>query len=45
MNVNADLMAGALVRVLEDWTAPLDGLCLYYAGRRHVLRGCAHCST
>jgi len=35
-NVAADLQAGTLVRVLEDWTLPLDGLCLYYPGRRHV---------
>jgi DNA-binding transcriptional LysR family regulator len=38
-NVNADLQAGTLVRVLEDWTPPLDGLCLYYPGRRHIPAG------
>ncbi|MEM5310142.1 LysR family transcriptional regulator [Paraburkholderia sp. JHI869] len=38
-NVNADLEAGTLVRVLEDWTPPLDGLCLYYPGRRHAPAG------
>lgn len=35
-NVAADLKAGTLVRVLADWTQPMDGLCLYYPGRRHV---------
>ncbi|MDT6963038.1 LysR family transcriptional regulator [Cupriavidus sp. SZY C1] len=35
-NVAADLAAGTLVRVLEDWTPPLDGLCLYYPSRRHA---------
>lgn len=38
-NVDADLEAGTLVRVLEGWTPPLDGLCLYYPGRRHVPAG------
>ncbi|POR50609.1 LysR family transcriptional regulator [Paraburkholderia eburnea] len=38
-NVNADLEAGTLVRVLEGWTPALDGLCLYYPGRRHVPAG------
>jgi DNA-binding transcriptional LysR family regulator len=37
--VAADLEAATLVRVLEDWTPPLDGLCLYYPGRRHVPAG------
>ncbi len=40
--VGTDLEAGTLVRVLEDWTPPLDGLCLYYPGRRHAPRGCVH---
>ncbi|WP_322044881.1 LysR family transcriptional regulator [Paraburkholderia sp. J67] len=38
-NVKADMEAGTLVRVLEDWTPALDGLCLYYPGRRHVPAG------
>ena len=34
-NVLADIDAGRLVRVLEDWTPPFAGLCLYYPGRRN----------
>ena len=34
-NVLADIEAGRLVRVLEDWTPPFAGLCLYYPGRRN----------
>ncbi|MCV0369669.1 LysR family transcriptional regulator [Filomicrobium sp.] len=34
-DVRADIEAGRLVRVLEDWTEPFDGLCLYYPGRRN----------
>jgi DNA-binding transcriptional LysR family regulator len=34
-NVLADIEAGHLVRVLEDWTPPFGGLCLYYPGRRN----------
>ncbi|MGX1098138.1 LysR family transcriptional regulator [Amorphus sp. MBR-141] len=34
-NVRADIEAGSLIRVLEDWTPPLAPLALYYPGRRN----------
>ena len=34
-DVRADIEAGRLVRVLEDWTPAFGGLCLYYPGRRN----------
>ena len=34
-DVEAVIEAGRLVRVLEDWTPPFPGLCLYYPGRRN----------
>lgn len=33
--VASDLAHGRLVRVLEDWTQPFPGICLYYPGRRN----------
>lgn len=34
-DVLADIEVRHLVRVLEDWTSPFAGLCLYYPGRRN----------
>ena len=31
-----DIKRNRLVRVLEEWTPPFEGLCLYYPGRRHL---------
>jgi len=33
------LKANRLIRVLEDWTPPFEGLALYYPGHRHVPAG------
>jgi DNA-binding transcriptional LysR family regulator len=38
-NAAADLAQGRLVRVLEDWTPPFPGLCLYYPSRRYLPGG------
>jgi DNA-binding transcriptional LysR family regulator len=38
-SVAADLEAGRLSRVLEDWTPAYPGLRLYYPGHRHVPAG------
>lgn len=34
-DVLADIEGGRFVRLLEDWTPPFAGLCLYYLGRRN----------
>ncbi len=38
-DVIKDVKEGKLVRLLEDWTPPFPGLCLYYPGRRHPSAG------
>ncbi|MET3587868.1 DNA-binding transcriptional LysR family regulator [Pseudorhizobium tarimense] len=38
-DVLPDIEARRLVRVLEDWTPPYPGLCLYYPGRRNLSAG------
>ena len=35
----ADVAAGRLVRVLDDWMPTYPGLCLYYPGHRHIAAG------
>jgi DNA-binding transcriptional LysR family regulator len=37
--VSNELASGRLVRVLEDWTPPYPGLCVYYSGHRHMPAG------
>jgi DNA-binding transcriptional LysR family regulator len=34
--VQPDIKRNRLVRVLDEWTPPFEGLCLYYPGRRHL---------
>jgi DNA-binding transcriptional LysR family regulator len=36
MRVHAELAAGSLVRVLEDWCAPYPGPFIYYPTRRQM---------
>ncbi len=38
-HVREDIAGGRLVRVLEDWTPPFPGICLYYPSRRHAPAG------
>lgn len=38
-DVLADIEAGVLTRVLEDWTPPLSRVCLYYPNRRNLSAG------
>lgn len=38
-NVIADVQAGRLVRILDDWTPAFPGLCLYYPNRRNPAAG------
>ncbi len=38
-DVIKDIEDGMLVRLLEDWTPPFPGVCLYYPGRRHPSAG------
>ncbi len=33
-SVDADIEAGRLTMVLDDWCAPYTGYCLYYPSRR-----------
>ncbi|MGR9423868.1 LysR substrate-binding domain-containing protein [Rhizobium leguminosarum] len=38
-DILSEIKAGRVVRVLEDWTPPYPGLCLYYPGRRNLSAG------
>ncbi|WP_222409882.1 LysR family transcriptional regulator [Rhizobium leguminosarum] len=38
-DILSDIEAGRVIRVLEDWTPPYPGLCLYYPGRRNLSAG------
>jgi len=34
-----DIDTGRVIRILEAWTPPYPGLCLYYPGRRNLSAG------
>lgn len=38
-DVLPDIEAGRVIRILEEWTPPYPGLCLYYPGRRNLSAG------
>ena len=40
-DVVEDIAAGRLVRLLNDWTPPFPGLCIYYPARRNPSAGLA----
>lgn len=40
-DVEDDIAAGRMVRLLEDWTPPRPGFSLYYPGRRNPSAGFA----
>lgn len=40
-DVMEDIAVGRLVRLLNDWTPPFPGLCIYYPGRRNPSAGLA----
>lgn len=40
-DVVEDIAAGRLVRLLNDWTPPFPGLCIYYPGRSNPSAGLA----
>ncbi|MHC8358351.1 LysR family transcriptional regulator [Pseudomonas sp. LB3P81] len=38
-SIAGEIASGRLIRVLQDWTPPYSGLCLYYPANRHVPAG------
>lgn len=38
-DVAEDIASGRMIRMLEDWTPPRPGFCLYYPGRRNPSAG------